>query len=251
MFLNLAASDIIFGVASLLTPILIFPQTDGICSLSLSLNGISGVACSTGIMLLAFDIMATVLYPDLNYTPLYLSLPFVRTVIGLTWLLTLALGIWIAVEVRSCSVNALFQFQSTAVAVYLIIVQALISFTCYGVTFAITTHRIKKLKAELTSENLPLTSVIIRRLQRNIKMAKLVVSLGILYLVSHGPNIVMVTAGHLFGVSLPHHLVALTAILVPLNSLGNCVIYWWRSLEFRRIWQHMFSCISTNRIQPN
>ena len=57
MFINLAASDIVFGVASLLTPLL-FPQTDGIGQLVLPLNMISGVACSTSIMFLAFDIMA-------------------------------------------------------------------------------------------------------------------------------------------------------------------------------------------------
>ena len=58
MFINLAAFDIVYGVTLLLTPLLIFPQTDGICLLMLPLNVISGVACSTSIMFLAFDIMA-------------------------------------------------------------------------------------------------------------------------------------------------------------------------------------------------
>ena len=253
MFINLAASDILYGVASLLAPFLTFPQTDGICVLALPLNVISKVACSTSIMFLAFDIMAVAWYHDSIDPQLFFTLPFIRTVMGITWFLLLALGIWIAVEVDryDCGVDALFQIMPTGVAIFSICVQTFISFTCYGITFAVTAQRIQKLKSDLNSENLLQTSVVIKRLQRNIKLAKLAVSLGVLYLVSLGPNIVMITASRLLGVSIPYVITGLTGLLVPLNSLGNCVIYWWRSLEFRIIWRQMFSCnLNTNRIHP-
>ena len=171
---------------------------------------------------------------------------------GITWFLLLALGIWIAVEADryDCGVDALFQIMPTGVAVFSIILQALISFTCYGITFAVTAQRIQKLKCDLNSENLLQTSVVIKRLQRNIKLAKLAVSLGVLYLVSLGPFIAMITASRLLAVTMPYVITGITGLLVPLNSLGNCVIYWWRSQEFRIIWRQMFSCFLNNRILP-
>ena len=212
----------------------------------------SGVACSTGIMLLTIDIMATVLLSDSYGTPQFLTVPVTRTVIGITWFLSLSLGIWIVVELDNigCSVNFMFRLKPAGIAVFCNIVQALISFTCYGITYTFTAHSIQTLKADMNSENLLQTSVVIKRLQRNIKLAKLAVLLAVLYFVSHGPSIAMVTASRLFEVSIPNVFVGLAGLFLPLNSLGNCVIYWWRSLEFRRIWREMFSCILSNRVQP-
>ena len=252
MFINLSASDIVFGVALLLTPFFIFPQTDRICLIALPLNVISGVACSTSIMFLAFDIMAASWYLDSVDAQPFLPMPFIRTVTQLAWFLLLALGVWIAVEINrtACEDYFMFRLQSTGIAIYSVIVQALISFICYGVAFGITSHRIRKLKADLNSENLPQTSVVIKRLQRNMKLAKLAGSLGVLYLISHGPNVIIITAGRLSGVLISEVYIMPTSLLMPLNSLGNCVIYWWRSQEFRKIWKQTFSCILTNRVQP-
>ena len=110
MFLNLGASDIIFGVSSLITPLLTFPQADGICSLIVSLNNISRVACSTGIMIHAFDILKTAFYHDSYDAPQFFTMSFIRKVLSISWFLTLVLGIWINVESSGigCSPYVLF-----------------------------------------------------------------------------------------------------------------------------------------------
>ena len=252
MFINLAASDIVFGLALLLTPLLVFPLTNGICLLVLPLNVISGVASSTSIMFLAFDIMATSWYLDSVDAQPFLTKPLFKTVMRIAWFLLIALGIWIAVEVSltACEEYFMFRLQSIGIAVFSVIIQALISFTCFGITFALTAHRIKKLKADLNSENLLQASVVIKRLQTNMKLAKLAVSLGVLYLVSYGLYVMMITTGRLLGILIPEVFTLSAGSLVPLNSMGNCAIYWWRSLEFRRIWRQVFSCFLNNRVQP-
>ena len=91
LFLNLAASDILFAVSTMLATPLMFPQANWmrgqICRITFTFTTISRCACSTGIMLLAFDIFAiTVVFSTSNITPSVSKPYFIGTVLVLSWL---------------------------------------------------------------------------------------------------------------------------------------------------------------------
>ena len=260
MFLNLAASDILFGISTSFNALFIVPQlnwmTKNICWISFTFSSVSRCACSTGITLLAFDIFAnTVLSKASNTTPWYLRMHFIGTVIGISWFLLGVLGTWMAVDISSfmygCDPIAFFTALSGKVTVLAMAVQSMISTVFFAMTFGIASHRIRKFKSCVNPENLFQTAQSVKRLQREMKIAKIALALGVLYLVSHGPSIMTVTAMGVFDVSVPFELVLFTGVLVYFNSMGNCIIYWWRSLEFRKIWGQMLSCKSTNSVNPD
>ena len=101
-------------------------------------------------------------------------------------------------------------------------------------------------KAGVVPENLFQTAQLVKRLQREWKLAKIAVKLGVLYIEFHIPNIVVITVIGVFGVSVPLQLAFISGILVYFDSMGNCVIYWWQSQEFRETWRKMFSCRCNN-----
>ena len=150
MFLNLAASDILHGMATLLSSLMVNPQPNwmiiNICWITHTFTIISRCACCTGIMLLAFDIFAsTILFKVSNTTPWFVTMRFVGSVIGINWALLGALGIWVAVEASSvgCNVVALFNTMSGRVAVLSILIQSLFSIVFYTMTFCIASHKIR------------------------------------------------------------------------------------------------------------
>ena len=256
MFLNLSASDVLSGIASIYSFLLI-PESNGlvtICWILYTFAMTARCACSAGIMLLAFDIFAnTILFKASNITPWFLTLRFVGSVTGISWVLLSILGTWIAVDTRSvgCDPMTLFYTMSGKVAMLSTVVQSFISIVFYTMTFSMAYHKIRKLKASVNPENLFQTAQTVKRLQREMKIAKIALALGVLYIVSYGPNIVMITAVVFFEASVPLHIVSYTGILVNINSLGNCVIYWWRSQEFRQIWGKLLSCNCNNSVNPN
>ena len=255
LFVNLATSDILFSVGSLLNFSRLFQHTGvTICSIATALKVVSRCVCSASIMFIAFDIFTTILFCNSSISNFFLTLPFIGTLLAITWLLSLPLaGVWIVgqISTNSCNLIAAFKMKISGVVAIVMVIQSLVSFLLYGLTYGIAAHRIRKLKASITPENLHETSLSVRRLQRNIKIAKLAIALGLLHLITHGPNLTVVTANGIFSASIPHNLFFISSIFLPINSLGNCLIYWWRSQEFRKIWRKMLSCKSTNSIEPN
>ena len=178
---------------------------------------------------------------------------FIGTLIGLGWLLFLAFACWMIIQVNgtSCNFMEMLHMQSTGVVVSAMIIQSVISLVIYGLTLTITAYRIRKLKASLSPENQPETSFVVQTLQLNLRLCKLTKTLCLLYVICYAPNIITTTMTRYSVKSVPDGILIFASSLVPVNSLGNCVIYWFRSQEFRKIWRHMLSCISVNAVAPN
>ena len=90
MRINLAASDISFGIASLSVALQIIPSlqdTLAICSFSFAVQTVSGCICGNGLMLLSFDIFTTTLLINLNMTLCSFKTNFLKILLGITWLL--------------------------------------------------------------------------------------------------------------------------------------------------------------------
>ena len=248
LFLNLAASDILFAISTVLTTPLIFPQakwmSNQICLVTYTFTAISRCACGTGIMLLAFDIfVVTIVFNTSSLPPFVFKGYFIRTVIGVSWFALMAFGVWIALEIsrNDCLIRSMIDTTTSRVVVLVIVVQSFISVFFYTMTFVMAAHRIRKIKASVNPENVVQTAQYIKRLQREMKIVQITVALGLLYFMSHGPNVIALTAIGFFGVSIPLELIWFTSILLYFNAMGNCIIYWWRSMEFRTIWRQLFS----------
>ena len=200
LFLNLAASDILFGVSTLFSVALIIPHADWmndkICLMTYTSTTISRCACSTGIMLLAFDVFAnTILFKTSNVITCVFKLYFIGSVVGLSWFPLFILGVWIIDEVseNDCNPERMAETTPGRVAVLVMVIQSLFSVLLYAITFSAAAHQIRKWRASINPENLLQTVQSIKRLQREMKIAKIAVALGVLYLLSHGPNIAVIT----------------------------------------------------------
>ena len=258
LLINLACADTLLGITMFWrgTFVLMSFNQNMKCAIANAIGTVSNLSSINGILLLSVDtLVMTTLGQGWRERNETIWKRLTLTVLIGCWLSSVYLAIGTAktaYRTTSSPVTCMDPDMISSSEVFLTTVVALtelgFSVLFHTVTALSAAYRVKKLRKQITPENLGQTSFLLKRIRYNVKVATLGIGVCGLFMLSWGPVLLMNVIIH-YKPQFYSFKIAILFILPNLNAVGNIFIYHYRSQEFRLILRKMFN-IDSNRIAP-